>query len=325
MTDLANRPAISVLIEGYNDSLDLGSALETVASLAEQTYPPKQVEIILTGNQSQAARWKEALASEHRFFAVKVIAADAHYYRLKNLAAEAANSDILAFTDSDALPEKGWLEAIVQGISSGADVVAGITLYRPETGVSRFPNLLTVAASISWGFLIGQPGQPARGFMSHNVGFRRSAFERLRYREDLGRTCAGSFLYEDLVHAGVSIRFQPHQRVRHVFTWSWWCKRLHARFGYEVFLLRRINPSAPHAWTRHLGLLEPLATMAWHVLLDFPQWLKFSRCLGWSWPRRVVYLPCVLLMSLGARSAEAVAMYSTILDAERMRRFALSN
>jgi glycosyltransferase involved in cell wall biosynthesis len=325
MTESAARPRVSVLIEGYNDSLDLGSALETVNSVAEQSYPVEHVEIILTGNESQAARWREALAGEHRFLAVKVIAADAHYYRLKNLAAEAASGDILAFTDSDALPEKGWLEAIVRGIDSGAQVVAGITLFRPETGESRFPNLLTVAASISWGFLIGDPRGPARGFMSHNVGFRRSAFEQLRYREDLGRTCAGSFLYENLVRAGVSIRFQPNQRVRHVFTWSWWRNRLHVRFGYEVFLLRRINPSAPHAWTRHLGLLEPLATMAWHVLLDFPQWLRFARCLGWSWPRRVAYFPCLLLLSLGARSAEAFAMYSTILDAERMRRFALSN
>ena len=325
MTDLAARPTVSVLIEGYNDSLDLGSALETVDSLAEQTFPLNQVEIILTGGEQQAARWREALAGEQRFFAVKVIAADAHYYRLKNLAAEAASSDILAFTDSDALPEKGWLEAIALGIESGAEVVAGVTLYRPESGMSRFPDLLTVAASISWGFLIGQAGEPARGFMSHNVGFRRSAFEQLRYREDLGRTCAGSFLHQNLVRAGVSIRFQPHQRVQHVFTWSWWCKRLHARFGYEVFLLRRINPSAQHVWTRRLWLFEPLATMAWHVLLDFPQWFRFSKCLGWSWPRRVAYLPCLLLLSLGARSAEAVAMYSTMLDAERMRRFALSN
>ena len=91
MTDLHKRPVVSVLIEGYNDSLDLGSALETVKSITDQTYCLEQVEIILTGSEAQAARWREALAGERRFFAVKVIGADAHYYRLKNLAAEAAN------------------------------------------------------------------------------------------------------------------------------------------------------------------------------------------------------------------------------------------
>jgi glycosyltransferase involved in cell wall biosynthesis len=324
MTDAQKRPAVSVLIEGYNDSLDLGSALETVKSLADQTYRLDQVEIILTGSQEQAARWSEALAGERRFFAVKVIGADAHYYRLKNLAAEAAQGDILAFTDSDALPERGWLEAIVHGIGAGAAAVAGLTLFRPEKG-TRWPNLAVVAASISWGFIVGSPGSPPRGFLSHNVGFRRSAFEQIRYREDLGRTCAGSFLYAALVRNGLSIEFNPGQRVQHVFTWSWWLKRLHVRFGYEVFLLRRLNPSARHGWTRNLGIAEPLATMAWHVLLDIPQWFRFSKQLGWTWLRRAAYIPLVCVLSLGARSAEAYGMYSTMIDPERMRRFEWTN
>jgi len=322
MTAGAPKPAISVIVEGYNDSLDLGSALETVQSVARQKCAIQNVEIILAGSPQQAAVWKDALAEERRFFAVKVIGADAHYYRLKNLGAEAASADILAFIDSDALPEDGWLEAIVRGIEGGAAVVAGITLYRPESGQARFPSLLTVAASISWGFIVGDP---ARGFLSHNVGFHRSTFEQLRYREDLGRTCAGSFLYDAVVRSGHTIRFQPDQRVRHVFTWRWWLRRLHFRFGHEVYLLRRLNPDAPHAWTRRLGILEPVATMAWHVMVDVPQWFRFSRCLGWSTPRQVAYVPVVLLLSLGARSAEACGMYATLFAPDRMRRFALSN
>ncbi|HUA86381.1 MAG TPA: glycosyltransferase [Bryobacteraceae bacterium] len=313
---------ISVLIEGYNDSLDLGSALETMNSVARQAYPLQQVEIILTGSEKQAAKWREALREERRFFALKVIAADAHYYRLKNLAAEAAGGEILAFTDSDVLVEPGWLEAIARGIENGADVVAGVTLFRPENASVSFAGLLTAAASVSWGFVAGDA---ARGFLSHNVGFRRSAFERIRYREDLGRTCAGSFLYDAARGAGLAIRFQSGQRVRHVFTWRWWLTRLHVRFGYEVFLLRRLNPSARHAWIQRLSLVEPLATMAWHMALDIPQWFRFSRQLGWSWSRRIAYLPCVCAVSIPARSAEAFGMYSTIFDEERMRRFALSN
>ncbi len=327
MRDAAGAPLISVLIEGYNDSLDLGSALETVNSVAEQNYPLKRVEVILTGSEKQAAHWSEALTEEHRFFGIKVIGADAHYYRLKNLAVEAASGDILAITDSDVLPEKGWLEAMAQGIEGGADVVAGLTLFRYEHGADRWQAPLAAAASISWGFIIGDgnPGGAPRGFLSHNVGFRRSAVERLRYREDLGRTCAGSFLYEDIVRSGLSIQFRPDQRVRHVFTWNWWLKRLHVRFGYEVFLLRRLNPAARHGWTQKLWIVEPLATMAWHVVLDIPQWFRYSRCLDWGLLRRVAYVPLVIPISVAARSAEAYGMYSTMLDPERMRRFALSN
>jgi glycosyltransferase involved in cell wall biosynthesis len=325
MTDVNTRPVISVLVEGYNDSLDLGSALETVKSLADQTYPLEQVEIVLTGSEKQAACWREALAGERRFFAVKVIGADAHYYRLKNLAAEAAGADILAFIDSDVCPERGWLQAIARGIEGGAPVVVGLSLFRRESEANRFPILLSAAASVSWGFMVGSPDHPARGLLSHNVGFRRSAFEQIRYREDLGRTCAGSFLYEELARNGIPIRFQRDQRVRHVFGWRWWLTRLHVRFGYEVFLLRRLNPSGRHGWTKQLRLVEPLATMAWHILLDIPQWFRFSKHLGWSWPQRLAYVPCVCMMSIAARSAEACGMYSTMLDSERMRRFALSN
>lgn len=324
------RPLISVLIEGYNDSLDLGSAIETVHAIAEQTYPLDRVEIILTGNERQASRWREALAGELRFRAVKVIGTDAHYYRLKNLAAEAANGEILAFTDSDALAERNWLETIARGIEAGAMAVAGLTQFRPEKGRARFPGLLDIAASISWGFIVPHPGEAGRGFLSHNLGIRRSAFDQIWYREDLGRTCAGSFLYEDLRRSGIRVTFQPEQRVRHVFTWSWWVRRLHVRFGYEVYLLRRVNPAAQYRWTQRLWLLEPAATMAWHVLLDVPQWFRYSQYLypqarGWSWLRRAAYVPAVLAISLMARGAEAWGMYSTIADPERMRRFALSN
>jgi glycosyltransferase involved in cell wall biosynthesis len=318
-------PKISVLIEGYNDSLDLGSALETVKSIGEQNYPLDQVEIILTGSETQAARWKEALAEERRFFDVKVLGVEANYHRLKNLAAEMAAGDILAFTDSDVLVDQGWLAAIARGIENGADLVAGVSLFRYGDGSPDRFGLLTAASSVSWGFIAGDAPQSARGFLSHNVGFRRSAFERIRYREDLGRTCAGSFLYEAAVRSGLNIRFQSDQRALHTFTWRWWITRLHTRFGYEIFLLRRLNPSAQHAWTRHLSLVEPLATMAWHVALDLPQWFRYSKHFGWRWPRRVAYLPQVCAVSILARSAEAFGMYSTIVNQERMRRFALSN
>jgi hypothetical protein len=188
----------------------------------------------------------------------------AHYYQLKNLGVQRSSGEIVAFTDSDALPHYGWLQTIAGGIMNGAAAVAGITLFRWEDGSERFPGLLTAAASISWGFIVGDP---PRGFLSHNFAFRRSDFEYLTYREDLGRTCAGSFLYAALIREKLPIRFQPEQRVSHTFSFGWWITRLHVRFGHEVYLLRRLNRDAPHRWSSRLSLLEPLATMAWQYRL----------------------------------------------------------
>jgi len=316
------EPLISVVIEGYNDSLDLGSALDTLDCLEKQRYPLERIEVILVGSEQQAEYWRKSSIQGRGFFRVEALGADgAHYYQLKNLGVQRSSGEIVAFTDSDALPHYGWLQTIAGGIMNGAAAVAGITLFRWEDGSERFPGLLTAAASISWGFIVGDP---PRGFLSHNFAFRRSDFEYLTYREDLGRTCAGSFLYAALIREKLPIRFQPEQRVSHTFSFGWWITRLHVRFGHEVYLLRRLNPDAPHRWSSRLSLLEPLATMAWHVALDFPQWFLFSKTLGWSAPTSIVFIPLILALSFAARGAEAVGMYATLFSPGRMERFAKS-
>ena len=170
----------------------------------------------------------------------------------------------------------------------------------------------------------GGSGEPA-GFLSHNVGFRAETFRRHAYRTDLGRTCAGSSLFETLRASGTRMAFVPRQRVAHAFTLDWWVRRLHRRFGYELFQLRRLEGTRRHAWLSRLGWLEPPLTMLWHVALDAPQWLRFGRIAGLSAGRRLVLLPVVLGMSALARGGEMVGMLQTIAAPDDMKRFAESN
>ena len=117
---------------------------------------------------------------------------------------------------------------IYDGIAGhGADVVAGISLFRDESQKLKVesPFLLT-AASISWGFVVpkeldGQVLSP-NAFLSHNLGIRKSVFNQHLYREDLGRTCAGSFLFNSLLESGAILRLQTEQRVAHNFSFWWW-------------------------------------------------------------------------------------------------------
>ena len=46
-------------------------------------------------------------------------------YAARNTAVRAAGGDVLAFTDSDCLPDPSWLSAAVRALDAGADVVAG--------------------------------------------------------------------------------------------------------------------------------------------------------------------------------------------------------
>lgn len=318
------RPRVSVVIEGYNESRDLGSADDVVGALLQQDFALGDVEVILVGSRDQAAAWRARWGSDTPFARVLAIAADgAHYYALKNEGARHATADVLAFLDSDARPEPGWIGALVATIEGGADVSAGVTLFRGENGRISADPVLQVAAAISWGFVVprrGGPDAPPDGFLSHNVGFRAATFRRHAYRTDLGRTCAGSFLFAALRAAGARMVLEPRQRVAHVFSLGWWVLRLHRRFGYEVLLLRRLDGAQGR-----LGWLEPALTMLWHMAIDLPQWWRFARLAGVPLVRRVALLPLVPPMSLLARGGEMLGMVQTLAAPEAMKRFAESN
>ena len=45
------RPLVSVVVEGYNESLSLGRASAAIDALLEQDFPLEQVEVILVGEE----------------------------------------------------------------------------------------------------------------------------------------------------------------------------------------------------------------------------------------------------------------------------------
>ena len=319
-----STPLVSVVLEGYNETLDIGCLDETIAALLRQTFPLSEVELIAVGSDAQIESWRKRLASLP-FHSVQFIAAQgSHYYELKNRGARMARAPFIALTDSDVAPDRDWLSSIVDGLRAGHDAVAGLSVFR--TAGHTWPAILEAAASISWGFMTGPAtGGPARGFLSHNLGFRASLFDSGGYRSDLGRTCAGSFLYSDWRRRGINVHFQPRQRVAHSFNLRWWVTKLHVRFGHEVYRLRRIHAGQEMRWTRFLGPLEPLATCAWHVLLDVPQWWHFGSLLGHGPMTRMVRLPLVLVLSVAARAGEMAGMYLTMFAPEAARRFAAQN
>ncbi|MGH9722841.1 MAG: glycosyltransferase [Bryobacteraceae bacterium] len=317
-------PTISVVIEGYNESIGQGRGEAALEALRQQDFPLNTVEVILAGSCAQARAWRN-LERDPAFHSIRAIGADGgHYYELKNLGAEAASGEIIALMDTDVRPEANWLSRIASGIGDGADVVAGLTLFRRPARPGWERSLVAqAAASISWGFVAGPDGSAA-GFLSHNVAFRSGVFHRHPFRTDLGRTCAGSFLYAALAREGVKIVLQPEQRVAHDFAPGWWLNRLHARFGHEIFLLRRLNPDARHRWLSNLAVLEPALSVPWRVLADVPKWFRFGGLLGLGLTRRMVALPLLFPLSLAVHTAEMAGMYLTLLAPARMRRFAES-
>ncbi len=323
---IEQQPSVSVVIEGYNESLDIGCLDETVEALSKQTFPLSKVELILVGSRAQVEAWQDRFAGLPFQSVQFLIAEDSHYYELKNRGARMARAPIVALTDSDVAPHPDWLGAVVEGVSSGRSATAGVSLFRGSEGRRFWKPLLDAAASISWGFMIGPPeGGNAKGFLSHNLGCRATLFAEGGYRDDLGRTCAGSFLFADWRDSGVNVWFDPRQRVAHAFNFRWWVTRLHVRFGHEVYRLRRIHARQDKRWVRYLGPIEPLATFGWHVILDVPQWWRFGKLLGYSPLSRALHLPLVLGLSVAARGGELAGMYMTMVAPRAAQRFAQQN
>lgn len=328
---LSEKPTVSVVVEGYNESQDQGSADNTMQALAQQDYPLDRVEVILVGSATQAEEWKRYSDNPAPFAAVKTVGEDgALYYQLKNMGAKAATHEIIVFTDSDVCPMPTWISAFVESMQKGADVSIGISLYKDLNSLGSTNILHKVTVCITFAYILGKiyrhrpgeiPEMEIRGFVGHNVAMHTEVFRQSQYRTEFGRLIASPLLFLNLQKQGYDIVLHPKQQVVHYFDWGYWV-RLHYRFGYEVYQLRRLDETYPNQWITKLGLLEPIVTMIWHMLLDMPRWFRFSRLLEMNPLVRVGMFPVVLVLSAVARGAEMLGMYRTIFAPAAIRQWA---
>lgn len=110
---------ITVIIPHYNDLKALDTCL---SALDRQTYPMAQVEVIVGDNGSPQGL--EAVSAVVAGRAKVVLVEERGAGPARNGAVDLANGKILAFTDSDCVPERQWLEAGIAALAR-YDVVGG--------------------------------------------------------------------------------------------------------------------------------------------------------------------------------------------------------
>jgi len=98
-------PRISVVIPHYQDLDGLANCL---ARLERQTFPRTDFEIVVADNASPVGEAAVAAVIDGR--ARLVVCAERGAGPARNAGVAASSGEILAFTDSDCLPEPGWLE-----------------------------------------------------------------------------------------------------------------------------------------------------------------------------------------------------------------------
>ncbi len=100
-------PCVSVIIPTYRDLSRLELCLK---ALNQQSYPRNRFEIIVVNNDPEECITIDA--SDKNFTLIEEVKAGS--YAARNAGIKAANGEILAFTDSDCIPDKKWLESGVK-------------------------------------------------------------------------------------------------------------------------------------------------------------------------------------------------------------------
>ena len=182
-----------------------------LAALSEQTYPAERHEIVVVDNaSSEDLRPVVATFPGVRFEREQVPGS----YAARNQGIAASKGQILAFTDSDCLPDPGWIEAGVHALAErpGCGAVGG----RIEM-IARDPGRITAfdLHDLVW-------GMPQRVYVERfglaataNLFAHRWVFDRVGPFDASFKSCGDcewSFRREA---AGIELVYANHARVRH--------------------------------------------------------------------------------------------------------------
>lgn len=197
-------PDVTIIVEWDNAALaGADRARASLARLAEETArTSRRAEVLICHDSDDApapSGGGNGLPASWRTIRVP----DGRYYELKNHGAREATGPVVAFLDSDAIPEPGWLEALLEPFADPAvQVVAGNTFIQGD-------DLWAKAFALWWFFpLRAEPGAftPTTHFFANNVAFRRATLRAHPFSSREGTSRGACIdLASELGRAGVTI------------------------------------------------------------------------------------------------------------------------
>jgi hypothetical protein len=285
---------VTLAIEGWNaEDLQSRALFErSLLSLAKQTYPVAACEVIVLMDAAEAdaqSEWVRGLWPGARVVGVPGMT----YYRSKNAALREAGGEFLVLADSDVAYEPDWLESLLAAFRPGIDLVAGDTRFEPgflsrTLTLTDWPGARLTSGYTDW-------------FYGNNLAMRRSLFETIRFREEMGRSGGGSVnvLREELVGRGVRFWYCAEARGQHHLA-PFLEKRL--RVGAFQVRYRRLAPDRPWAWVAHVPILGPFLAVGGTLVKAWRRAWWFRQSL----PGRGLSLPIYLGTIALVKAVEAV-------------------
>jgi glycosyltransferase involved in cell wall biosynthesis len=265
-------PRVSVIIPVHNGAEALRGCL---AALQGQTLPPEEFEVLVVDNGST-----DDLAATRRLFPeVRWLQESAPgSYAARNGGLRHAVGGIIAFTDSDCLPDVGWLQRGVAALAGGeATVVGGEMAWLDPVG--RPLNSYEMLETIMFGLGSIRQLIEERGFaVTANLFTPRAVFARVG-EFDAGLKSAGDREWvlravargEVLRYAGDAIVRHPRRSNREEFF-----RKQRRLVGGRMILLRASRPTWG-AVLRDLRLVSLLDPRVYRVAFGDPRAKGFGR------------------------------------------------
>jgi len=211
-------PAVSVVIPTGRGG---GWLVECIKSIREQDYPSERIEIIVVGDAKLGDCEVEILRG---IYGVRWINHAGKPGSKRNIGADVASHDLIAFCDDDVVVSRDWLKNLVVHLCLDPDAyVAGGPNLTPENS-----GLLERCSGLVLSSRLGSASMASRylpdgmkvkyatelDLTSCNMLVRREAFREFRFPEDLYPAEESVFLYQ-LSTRGHKILYVPNAVVWH--------------------------------------------------------------------------------------------------------------
>lgn len=227
---------ISVVIPTHNEEKRIANCLE---ALEKNTRKPGEIILVDGGSEDQTVQKASSLG-------VKVINNPRqHAAAGRNIGIEAAEGEIIAFTDADCLPETTWIESIHQAFQDKAlDGLGGhVEPADPENEYEAFWGMLSLRIIMSFGeeaYVVNRKTLN-QGLITANCAYRKELLQKLKgFDEWFANHAEDIDLTWRALEYGARLTYVPSVRVKaHSPTSLEGIKEKSFRNGYASSKLRK--------------------------------------------------------------------------------------
>jgi glycosyltransferase involved in cell wall biosynthesis len=229
---------VSVVIPVYNGKRTIERCLEAVLA---QDYPPDCWEVVVVDNNSTDGTPEIVSKYPVRLVYERQIQGP---HAATNTGVRAAQGDVLVFTDSDCIPDQGWLRAMVAPFADRQVVAVGgrIEAYQPKTLIERFlqkespfVNCLRLSDDFPASIITG------------NAAFRADDFRRVgMFNANMYTGAEVDLSYRIQLQTGKRAVYVEQAVVYHMYTPT--LKRFHRHYriyGYSEIMLSTLYKDIP--------------------------------------------------------------------------------